>query len=174
MAALTAQMVQEQVAWATLIQTCAPGSKVLLVGSHADEVEGGEAEVERRCRDMAERVHAELAKYREAQQTELDSGLTNTVRKAQLRKVLSNPLRLSAEAIAVSSAKSPDGSRHPGLEPATNQEGKVDDHENHARSVRSGWAFRRQPPGGGQQGQQGRPGRCVQASRCEWRRQAQG
>eukprot|EP01045_Picozoa_sp_COSAG04_P023115 COSAG04_NODE_2701_length_3710_cov_27.658820_1_plen_266_part_00 len=35
-------------AWATLIQTCAPGSKVLLVGSHADEVEGGEAEVERR------------------------------------------------------------------------------------------------------------------------------
>ena len=33
------QMVQEQAAWATLIQTCAPGSKVLLVGSHADEVE---------------------------------------------------------------------------------------------------------------------------------------
>ena len=61
MVALTSQMVEEQVAWATLIQTCAPGSKVLLVGSHADEVEGGEAEVERRCRDMAERVHAELA-----------------------------------------------------------------------------------------------------------------
>merc|ERR1711960_87867 len=75
---VTDQMVEEQARWATLIQTCAPGSKVLLVGSHADEVEGGDAEVERRCRDMAERVHAELAKYRAAQQTELDSGLATT------------------------------------------------------------------------------------------------
>ena len=65
---MTSQMVEQQARWATLIQTCAPGSKVLLVGSHADEVEGGEAVVMQRCRHMAQRVHAELAKYRQTQQ----------------------------------------------------------------------------------------------------------
>ena len=39
MVTVTARMVEELARWATLIQTCAPGSKVLLVGSHADEVE---------------------------------------------------------------------------------------------------------------------------------------
>ena len=41
----TQKMVEDQAGWATLIQTCAPGSTVLLVGSHADEVQGGEAVV---------------------------------------------------------------------------------------------------------------------------------
>ena len=72
---------------------------------------------------MATWVHAELAKYRTARQKELDRlsskpapDSASLERQAQLRKLLSNPLRLSAEAIAVSSAKSPDGTRHPGLD----------------------------------------------------------
>ena len=64
MAALTAQMAEELAAWATLIQTCAPGSKVLLVGSHADEVEGGEAEVARAPRRDVSRRAARTRRQR--------------------------------------------------------------------------------------------------------------
>eukprot|EP01045_Picozoa_sp_COSAG04_P012313 COSAG04_NODE_824_length_10051_cov_4.830687_2_plen_1826_part_00 len=106
---ITPQMVEELARWATLIQTCAPGSKVLLVGSHADEVAGGEAVVVQRCRQMSERVHAELAKYRQTQQNELDrlSSMQTlspdaAERVARLQRVLSQPLRLAAEAIPVS------------------------------------------------------------------------
>ena len=109
MAALTAQMVEDQARWSTLIQTCAPGSKVLLVGSHADEVEGGEAVVMQRCRHMAEQVHAKLAQYRQTQQAELDSlssmqllSPAASERAKQLKVALSKPLRLATEAIAVS------------------------------------------------------------------------
>ena len=65
------EMVEEQVHWATLIQTCAPGSRVVLVGSHSDEV-ADPAEIPRLLSDMAQGVRGELSKYRETQQRELD------------------------------------------------------------------------------------------------------
>ena len=40
------------------------------MGSHADEVEGGDAVVRSRCKTMAEAVHAELGQYREEQERE--------------------------------------------------------------------------------------------------------
>ena len=43
-----AKMEEQQASWASLIQTCAPGSTVLLVASHADEVSSTEL-VQERC-----------------------------------------------------------------------------------------------------------------------------
>ena len=45
--------------------------QVLMVGSHADEVEGGEAVVRSRCEAMSRAVHAEVQQYRAAQEQEL-------------------------------------------------------------------------------------------------------
>ena len=45
-------LVEEQVGGATLIQTCTPGSTVLLVGSHADQVEDS-ADIPKLLQDMA-------------------------------------------------------------------------------------------------------------------------
>ena len=42
-----------------------------MVGSHADEVEGGESVVRSRCEAMADAVHAALVDYRVAQEQEL-------------------------------------------------------------------------------------------------------
>ena len=58
------EMQEAQAAWASLIQTCAPGSKVLLVASHADKVEDV-AVVERRCNEMTRAVHVLLDQHRQ-------------------------------------------------------------------------------------------------------------
>ena len=102
------EMIQELAKWATLLQTCSPGAKVQLVGSHKDEV-ADEALVAEQCRWMAAGVHAELSTYRETQQRELDQlSLMQDLsphaseRKRQLQRVLSRPLRLAEHALAVS------------------------------------------------------------------------
>ena len=84
-------------------------SQVLLVGSHADEVEGGEAAVLAGCEAMAQAVHFELGRHRAAKEherAELESlavrGEEAEQRLQQLKRVLSHPLRLSAGAVAVS------------------------------------------------------------------------
>ena len=86
-----------------------------MVGSHADEVEGGEAVVRSRCEAMSRGVHAELQQYRAAQEQELAEveaarGRSEAAeqRMRDLQRVLSRPLRLSAGSIAVS-AKTGDG-----------------------------------------------------------------
>ena len=79
------------------------------MGSHADEVEGGEPVARSRCEAMAQAVHAELEEYRAAQEREL-AELSSTQfrteaaeqRARQLEQVLSQPLRLSPRAVAVS------------------------------------------------------------------------
>ena len=84
--------------------------QVLMVGSHADEVEGGEAVLRSRCEGMSTAVHAELQRYRAAQKQELAEleaaqgrgGEAAAQRLRDLQRVLSQPLRLSAGAIAVS------------------------------------------------------------------------
>jgi hypothetical protein len=80
-----------------------------MVGSHADEVEGGEPVVRARCEAMAQAVHAEMGRYRAAQEQELAELLSTQSRSeaaeqrvGQLERVLSQPLRLSATAVAVS------------------------------------------------------------------------
>ena len=82
-----------------------------MVGSHADEVEGGEAIVRSRCEAMAEAVHAGLGRYRAAQQQELADlqaahghGRSEAAeqRARDLRLALSRPLRLARAALAVS------------------------------------------------------------------------
>ena len=80
-----------------------------MVGSHADEVEGGEAVVRSRCEAMAEAVHAELTRYRAAQERELAELLSTQTRTEaaeqrtrHLQRVLSQPLRLLPQAVAVS------------------------------------------------------------------------
>lgn len=85
------------------------------MGSHADEVEGGEAVVRAHCATMAQAVHAELGRYRAAQEeerAELESlavrGEAAEQRLQELMRVLPHPLRVSAGAIAVS-AKTGDG-----------------------------------------------------------------
>ena len=45
-------------------------SQVLWVGSHADEVEGGEAAVLAGCEAMAQAVHVELGRHRAAKEHE--------------------------------------------------------------------------------------------------------
>ena len=79
-----------------------------MVGSHADKVKGGEIAVRSRCEAMAKAVHTELEQYRAAQQQEL-AELSRQVRSeaapqraCQLQRVLSQPLRLSPGAVAVS------------------------------------------------------------------------
>eukprot|EP01046_Picozoa_sp_COSAG06_P071174 COSAG06_NODE_20242_length_803_cov_0.877841_1_plen_242_part_10 len=103
-------MQEAQAAWASLIQTCAPGSKVLLVASHADEVEDV-AVVERRCNEMTRAVHVLLDQHRQAQQAELDRLVAtpsldadSNDRKAQLERILDKPLRLADDAVVVSSS----------------------------------------------------------------------
>eukprot|EP01049_Picozoa_sp_SAG25_P005687 SAG25_NODE_396_length_8539_cov_5.889336_3_plen_1378_part_01 len=92
--------------WVNLIQTYCPGAKVLLVASHADELDA--YAVEQRCEGMVGVVHRVLAKHRAAQQRELDTlrSLPETeaiaVRQRHLDAVLSHPLRLANEAVAVS------------------------------------------------------------------------
>lgn len=83
--------------------------QVQLVGSHADEVSGGEAAVRAACLRMARAVHAEFGQYRAAQERELAELSSMQLlsepaqqRQEQLRLVLSKPLRLSMTAIAVS------------------------------------------------------------------------
>ena len=106
-AAVTVEMVRKQCEWATLIQTCAPGSTVLLVGSHADEV-ANPAEIPRRLKHMRQSVHDQLEIHRAAQHAELASVSADSPRGVHLTTVLGSPLRLAAEAIAVS-AKTLDG-----------------------------------------------------------------
>ena len=80
-----------------------------MVGSHADEVEGGEPVVRARCEAMAQAVHAEMGRYRAAQEQELAELLSTQSRSEaaeqrvrRLERVLAQPLRLSATAVAVS------------------------------------------------------------------------
>ena len=55
-----------------------------MVGSHADEVEGDEAVVRSLCEAMTEAVHAELRRYRAAQERELAAlSATQSPRKRQ-------------------------------------------------------------------------------------------
>ena len=56
---MTDEMVRKQCAWATLMQTCASGSTVLLVGSHADEV-ANTADIPRRLEHMRRSVQDQL------------------------------------------------------------------------------------------------------------------
>ena len=88
--------------WCVLLQ-------VQLVGSHADEVAGGEVAVRSACLRMARAVHAELEQYRAAQERELGELSSMQLlsepaqqRQEQLQLFLSKPLRLSTTAIAVS------------------------------------------------------------------------
>ena len=54
-AAHRTEMIQELAKWATLLQTCSPGAKVQLVGSHKDEVADALApDVEYRLRDLVQ------------------------------------------------------------------------------------------------------------------------
>eukprot|EP01051_Picozoa_sp_SAG22_P005276 SAG22_NODE_307_length_12666_cov_761.250259_10_plen_1050_part_00 len=111
--AVTEDIVRKQAQWATLIQTCAPGSTVLLVGSHADEVDDP-ACVEERCRHIEQRVCGELEKYRSVQIAEYEklsvaqkSGPAAVARFRQLSQVLDAPLRVAGcQAV---SAKTMDG-----------------------------------------------------------------
>ena len=103
------EMQETQAAWASLIQTCAPGSKVLLVASHADKVEDVDV-VARRCNEMTRAVHVLLDQHRQAQQAELDRLVAtpsldadSNDRKAQLERILDKPLRLADDAVIVSS-----------------------------------------------------------------------
>eukprot|EP01043_Picozoa_sp_COSAG02_P066053 COSAG02_NODE_10157_length_2007_cov_1.589099_1_plen_563_part_01 len=99
-------IIQKLVRLAAQIQTCAPGSKVLLVGSHADQV-AERVDVAERCQHMARQIQQELDLHRKAQQEEV-ARLTTTQaasripRVKHLRKLLDSPLQLSSTAIAVS------------------------------------------------------------------------
>ena len=97
--------------------------QVLMVGSHADEVEGGEAVVRSRCEAMSRAVHAELQQYRAAQEQELavveaarGRGEAAEQRMRDLQRVLSRPLRLSAGSIEIATESSlnpaPNPNRH--------------------------------------------------------------
>ena len=104
------EMQERQAAWASLIQTCAPGSKVLLVASHADEVDCADA-VARRCNEMTRAVRVLLDQHRQAQQAELDRLIAipsldadSTDRKTQLERILDRPLRLADDVVVVSSS----------------------------------------------------------------------
>jgi GTPase SAR1 family protein len=99
---LRAQMVQ----WVTSIQTCAPGSKVLLLGSRCDEAEGP-TQVTQRCLELASCVREELERQRHAQRSELAKLETlrdgsTARRQQQLRTLLDRPLQVPATATAVS------------------------------------------------------------------------
>eukprot|EP01043_Picozoa_sp_COSAG02_P030553 COSAG02_NODE_1955_length_10267_cov_15.640736_1_plen_1378_part_00 len=114
---ITDKMVDEQVRWSTLIQTCAPGSTVLPVGSHADEVEGGEDEADQRCRDMVTSLKKKLEEYEAKHKQELDSLSSmqdpNHVfaanRQNQLERVLNKPLQLDPDSVIAVSAKTGQG-----------------------------------------------------------------
>eukprot|EP01052_Picozoa_sp_SAG31_P053171 SAG31_NODE_13495_length_865_cov_1.148825_1_plen_278_part_01 len=102
-------LVRLQVQWTTLIQTCAPGSTVLLVGSHADEVSDlAVPDLDRRCQEMEHGIRDELAKCEEVQRAEFgrlaDARSTSTAAQArfrQLARVLEHPLRIGG-CIAIS------------------------------------------------------------------------
>ena len=89
---------QKLVGWATLIQSCAPGARVLLVGTHADAV-GDATLVDQRCMHMADTVRKALGKHRQAQQEELKqltlrSDTSTDIRVQHLLRVLESPLQL--------------------------------------------------------------------------------
>eukprot|EP01050_Picozoa_sp_SAG11_P000376 SAG11_NODE_11_length_27870_cov_16.327428_3_plen_1940_part_00 len=91
-------IVRLQVQWATLIQTCAPGSTVLLVGSHADEVDGL-ADLDERCQYVQEYIREELVRYEEVQRAEYErlaaAQTTSSEAQARFRQlagVLEQPL----------------------------------------------------------------------------------
>ena len=109
-----AKMEEQQASWASLIQTCAPGSTVLLVASHADEVSSTEL-VQERCQQMLEGIHRLLQEHREAQSAELKQILAISAndrdihsRRRHLQRVLERPLQLSEDVIVVS-ARTLDG-----------------------------------------------------------------
>eukprot|EP01047_Picozoa_sp_COSAG01_P032118 COSAG01_NODE_2307_length_7944_cov_31.370045_6_plen_1082_part_00 len=103
------QLEEKMASWATLLQTCAPGSRVLLVASHADEVED-KTVVPGRCQRMVTAVRGMLDQHRAEQQRELDrlAVLPPTgkeqARKQLLEEVLRNPLQLADRAVVVSAA----------------------------------------------------------------------
>eukprot|EP01047_Picozoa_sp_COSAG01_P112274 COSAG01_NODE_41033_length_456_cov_2.070028_1_plen_109_part_10 len=95
--------------WATLLQICAPGSRVLLVASHADEVEDSSV-IRGRCQHMITAVRGMLDQHRAEQQRELDrlavlpATGNEQARKQLLEEVLRNPLQLADRAVVVSAA----------------------------------------------------------------------
>jgi GTPase SAR1 family protein len=103
------QLEEKMASWATLLQTCAPGSRVLLVASHADEAEDPTA-VPGRCQRMVTAVRGMLDQHRAEQQRELDrlavlpATGNEQARKQLLEDVLKNPLQLAQEAVIVSAA----------------------------------------------------------------------
>eukprot|EP01047_Picozoa_sp_COSAG01_P057490 COSAG01_NODE_6651_length_3557_cov_2.387702_1_plen_1094_part_10 len=103
------QLEEKMASWATLLQTCAPGSRVLLVASHADEVEDPSV-IPGRCQRMTTAVRGMLDQHRAEQQRELDrlAALPATgneqARKQLLEEVLKKPLQLADRAIVVSAA----------------------------------------------------------------------
>ena len=80
---------------------------VLLVGSHADEV-ADPADIPRRLDHMRQSIQMHLDSHRAAQQAELELLPADSPRGIHLTTVLRSPLRLAAEAVAVS-AKTLDG-----------------------------------------------------------------
>eukprot|EP01049_Picozoa_sp_SAG25_P013343 SAG25_NODE_2040_length_2005_cov_1.699895_2_plen_621_part_01 len=102
------QLEEKMASWATLLQTCAPGSRVLLVASHADEV--NPSVIPGRCQRMITAVHGMLNQHRVEQQRELKrlAALPATgneqARTLLLEEVLKNPLQLADRAVVVSAA----------------------------------------------------------------------
>jgi hypothetical protein len=107
---LTAQLLEQMVRWAASIQTCAPGSAILLLGSRCDEADDA-ALVPVRCEQLAACIAEELERQRWAQREQLAAlQLMDAVdersakRLLQLQTVLSKPLQIAPSAIAVSAS----------------------------------------------------------------------
>ena len=105
---LTPQLLEQMVRWAASIQTCAPGSAVVLLGSRCDEADDA-ALVPARCEQLAARIGEELERQRRAQRQQLAAlQLIDAVdergaqRRLQLQTLLSKPLRIASFATAVS------------------------------------------------------------------------
>ena len=103
------QLEEKMASWATLLQTCAPGSRVLLVASHADEVEDPSV-IPGRCQRMVTAVRGMLDQHRAEQQRELDrlavlpATGNEQARKQLLEEVPKKPLQLADRAVVVSAA----------------------------------------------------------------------
>ena len=105
---LTPQLLEQMVRWAASIQTYAPGSAVVLLGSRCDEADDA-ALVPARCEQLAARIGEELERQRSAQRKQLAAlQLIDAIdergakRRLQLQTLLSKPLRIASFATAVS------------------------------------------------------------------------
>ena len=103
--ALNASLREQMIRWAFSIQTGAPGSKILLLGSRADEADDP-AQVQPRCEQLAACIREALQRQQAAQRAELANLLATgdaaAPRCEQLRRLLARPLIVPAVATAVS------------------------------------------------------------------------